>query len=390
MIEVIGEGSYGSVILCRHVKKKKNYAIKIIDFTQKISEQEIEAELTELDVYREAHSPFIVKFFGVYEKDTSLLIAMEFCSGGSVADIYEYCKTPLNEKQIASVAYCVLKGLEHLHGKNITHRDIKGANILLTQAGVAKLTDFGVSKIQEKGTKMVTTAGSPYWMAPEVISLGAYDNLADIWSFGITCIEMAESGPPRGDLHWTKVVRTIPTSPPPTLKEPNKWSPEFADFLGKCLQIKPQNRASCKELLKHPFLKGAKKTYKKELKTLVTNTITTVTTGKREAFKAKSGTQEEEDAKLEKKKSIVNNFFEGSEFISLNSRKKSVRTFTRMEGDAFDSQDNSGTVVIKSGNPGTDLVTDTNVEGEAENDEFGVDTIIIKENEDGTGTVVIK
>jgi len=284
MIEVIGEGSFGTVILCRHIKKKKNYAIKIIDFTRDISEEEIEAELAELDVYREADSPFIVKFFGVYEKDTSLLIAMEFCSGGSVADIYEYCKTPLNEKQISSVAYCVVKGLEHLHGKNITHRDIKGANILLTQAGVAKLTDFGVSKIQEKGTKMQTVVGSPYWMAPEVISIGTYDNLADIWSLGVSCIEMAEGGPPRGDQHPMRVLRMIPTLPPPSLKEPNKWSKEFQDFLGKCLQTKAQNRASCKDLLKHPFIKGAKKIYKKELKALVSSSIQTVTVAKRESL----------------------------------------------------------------------------------------------------------
>jgi len=188
---------------------------------------------------------------------------MEFCSGGSLADVYEYCKSPLNEKQIASVAYCVVKGLEHLHTKNITHRDIKGANILLTQAGVAKLTDFGVSKIQEKGTKMKTVVGSPYWMAPEVISIGTYDNRADIWSLGVTCIEIAEGCPPRGDQHPMRVIRMIPTLPPPTLKEPNKWSKEFKDFLTRCLQTKPQNRASCKELLKHPFLKGAKKNIQK-------------------------------------------------------------------------------------------------------------------------------
>jgi len=284
------------------LKRKKNYAIKIIDFTRDISEEEIEAELAELDVYRETNSPFIVKFFGVYEKDTSLLIAMEFCSGGSVADIYEYCKNTktLNEKQIASVAYCVTKGLEHLHGKNITHRDIKGANILLTQAGVAKLTDFGVSKIQDKGSKMKTVVGSPYWMAPEVISMGAYDNLADIWSLGVTCIEMAEGGPPRGDQHPMRVLRMIPTLPPPTLKEPSKWSKDFQDFLGKCLQSKPKDRASCKELLKHPFLKGGKKMYKKELKTLVAGAIETVTIAKRAALENRSHQAEKEE--VEKKK----------------------------------------------------------------------------------------
>jgi serine/threonine protein kinase len=284
MIEVIGEGSFGTVILCRHIKKKKNYAIKIIDFVRDISDEELEAELAELDVYRETDSPFIVKFFGVYEKDSSLLIAMEFCSGGSIADVYEYCKLTFNEKQIASVCYCVLKGLEHLHSKNITHRDIKGANILLTQAGVAKITDFGVSKIQEKDTKMQTVVGSPYWMAPEVISIGSYDNLADIWSLGVTCIEMAEGGPPRGDQHPMRVLRMIPTLPPPSLKEPAKWSKEFHDFLSKCLQVKPAQRSGCKELLKHPFVKSAKKIYKKELKAMVNGTIIEVTTAKRAAL----------------------------------------------------------------------------------------------------------
>jgi len=222
-----------------------------------------------------------------------------------VADIYEYCKTPFNEKQIASVAYCVTKGLEHLHGKNITHRDVKGANILLTQAGMAKLTDFGVSKIlKEKGTKMQTVVGSPYWMAPEVISIGTYDNLADIWSLGVSCIEMAEGGPPRGDQHPMRVLRMIPSLPPPALKEPNKWSKDFQDFLGKCLQPKAQNRASCKELLKHPFLKGGKKIYKKELKTLVTGAIETVTVAKRAALEKKQQQTEEREELEQKKKKI--------------------------------------------------------------------------------------
>jgi len=271
------------------LRKKKNYAIKIIDFVRDITEEELESELAELDVYRETDSPFIVKFFGVYEKDSSLLIAMEYCSGGSICDIYEYCKLTFNEKQISAVCFCVLKGLEHLHGKNITHRDIKGANILLTQAGVAKITDFGVSKITEKDNKMQTMVGSPYWMAPEVISQGSYDNLADIWSLGITCIEMAEGGPPRGEQTPLRVLRMIPALPPPTFKDPTKWSKDFQDFLSKCLQTKAGNRSVCKELLKHPFIRNSKKLYKKELKSLVLSTISDVTSQKREALQKKNG-----------------------------------------------------------------------------------------------------
>eukprot|EP01123_Difflugia_compressa_P000008 TRINITY_DN1000_c0_g1_i1.p1 TRINITY_DN1000_c0_g1~~TRINITY_DN1000_c0_g1_i1.p1 ORF type:complete len:313 (+),score=70.32 TRINITY_DN1000_c0_g1_i1:3-941(+) len=307
---------------------------------------------------------------------------MEYCSGGSVADIYEYTKTPLNEKQIASIAYCVTKGLDHLHGKNITHRDIKGANVLLTQSGVAKLTDFGVSKIQEKGTKMQTVVGSPYWMAPEVISIGAYDNLADIWSLGITCMEMAEGGPPRGDQHPMKVLRMIPSQPPPSLKEPEKWSKDFQNFLSKCLQTKPQNRSTCKELLKHPFLKGGKKMYKKELKQLVDATIAIVTEKKRDALQAKQETKE--------KKELIDN----NTFISLNSRRHSVRTFTRVEGVTDDND--TGSVIIRTTTTtttttggeectGTVIITDTNTDGDAgTNDEFGVDTTVIITDNDGT------
>jgi len=231
---------------------------------------------------------------------------------------------------------------------------------------------------------MKTVVGSPYWMAPEVLRLGAYDNLADIWSLGVTCIEMAEGGPPRGEVHPMKVLRMIPTAPPPSLKEPTKWSKEFVDFLFNCLQLKAQNRPSCKELLKHPFLKGAKKAYKKELKTLVINTIATVTREKRAALEKKDKQQAEEQEQLEKKK--IENLLNGTQFISLNTRKRSVRTFTKVEG--VDNTEDTGTVMIKSD---TILVTDTNAEGEpAENDAFGVDTVIIKEDEDGIGTVVIK
>jgi serine/threonine protein kinase len=384
MIEVIGEGSFGTVILCRHIKKKKNYAIKIIDFVRDITDEELEAELAELDVYREADSPFIVKFFGVYEKDSSLLIAMEFCSGGSISDIYEYCQYNFNEKQISSVCYCVLKGLDHLHGKNITHRDIKGANILLTQSGVAKLADFGVSKITENNIKMHTKVGSPYWMAPEVISLGSYDNLADIWSLGITGIEMAESAPPRAEQTPLRVLRLIPTSSPPSLKDLTKWSKEFNDFLNACLQIKPPNRSSCKELLKTPFIKNAKKNYKKELKTVVTSTIEEVTKTKREILVKKMS--ENPQGTLKRKETMEK--ISTSSYISMNSRKRSVRTFSRVEGSHL--PDDTGTIVVHGDKTGTVLVHDTNTDGETHNDEFGVDTVIISKFDNVTGTVIIK
>jgi len=230
---------------------------------------------------------------------------------------------------------------------------------------------------------MQTVVGSPYWMAPEVISIGSYDNLADVWSLGVTCIEMAEGAPPRGDQHPMRVLRMIPTLPPPALKEPAKWSKEFQDFLGKCLQIKPIHRSSCKELLKHPFVKSGKKIYKKELKALVTNTIIPVTTAKREALKKKmTGVGEAEQTR---RKETMDNLLSGSQYISLNTRKRSVRTFNRVEG----SLEDTGTMVIHGDDKtGTVLILDTNAEGE--NDAFGVDTVIIKEVDNQTGTVILK
>jgi len=191
---------------------------------------------------------------------------MEFCSGGSVADLIQYCKRTFQEKEISSICYCILKALKYLHSKNVCHRDIKGGNILLNQAGFAKLTDFGVSKITDKERIMHTVVGSPYWMAPELISAGTYDMTADVWSLGITAIEMAEGQPPHHELHPMRAMREIPGKEPPTLKDSKKWPKEFGQFLSTCLQKTPSSRPSCKDLLKHSFIKTLKKHSKKKLR----------------------------------------------------------------------------------------------------------------------------
>jgi len=312
---------------------------------------------------------------------------MEFCSGGSVADIMQFCKRTFQEKEIGAICYCVLKALSYLHSKNVCHRDIKGGNILLTQSGVAKLTDFGVSKIADKGKKMNTVVGSPYWMAPELISVGNYDVSADIWSLGVTCIEMAEGNPPHHDMHPMRAMRVIPTSEPPTLKVDNnkKWSKELTTLLSICLKKKPEERPPAKLLLKNPFVKNSKKMFKKELKALVTDTISTMTQEKRKTI-AKA--QEESQKTVSQ---ILNN----SGFISLNAQKGSARTFTEAEGKQMfnvDTED-AGTMVIHGGSgAGTVVVKDT--EADAGEDKLGVaggNTVIIKEDPNSnSGTVVIK
>jgi serine/threonine protein kinase len=178
---------------------------------------------------------------------------MEYCGPGSVSDLMTITKKTLNEVQIAVILRDVLKGLNHLHEKQRIHRDIKAGNILINDKFVAKLADFGVSGQSKDFTKHHTVIGTPFWMAPEVIQ-EEYDKEADIWSLGITAIEMAEGKPPYYNIHPMRAIFMIPTRPPPKLSNPDAWSPEFISFVAACLQKKPQDRPTALKLIKHPFI----------------------------------------------------------------------------------------------------------------------------------------
>jgi len=186
---------------------------------------------------------------------------MEFCDGGSALDIMNALSKTFSEDQIAAICSCMVQGLIYLHSHLILHRDLKAGNILLTSDGIAKLADFGVSaKLQHTVEKRDTVVGSPYWMAPEVISVQkdkteGYDMKADIWSLAITAIELAEGKPPLFEIASLRVIFLIPARDPPKLQQPTKWSKEFNDFLSVCLQKNPHDRPTSKELLNHPFIK---------------------------------------------------------------------------------------------------------------------------------------
>lgn len=176
-----------------------------------------------------------------------------------MADLLSHCKKPLTETQIAVVARDILKGLDYLHKMRKIHRDVKAGNILLTTKGDIKLADFGVSgQLSDTMAKRLTLIGTPFWMAPEVIQETGYDVKADIWSLGITAIEMAESKPPYADIHPMRAIFLIPSRPPPTLSKPDNYSEDFRDFIAKCLTKKPDDRPSASELLKHPFITKAR------------------------------------------------------------------------------------------------------------------------------------
>jgi len=250
IISKLGEGSYGSVYKALHKDSKQVLAIKQVPVDTDL--QEI---IKEISIMQQCDSPYVVKYYGSYFKNTDLWIVMEYCGAGSVSDIMRLRKKTLTEQEIATVLSDTLKGLEYLHARKKIHRDIKAGNILLNNEGHAKLADFGVAgQLTDTMAKRNTVIGTPFWMAPEVIQEIGYDCVADIWSLGITALEMAEGKPPYGDIHPMRAIFMIPTKPPPTFRDSDRWSPQFIDFVSRCLVKTPEKRATANQLLHSDFI----------------------------------------------------------------------------------------------------------------------------------------
>ncbi|KAH3765666.1 serine/threonine-protein kinase 3 [Pelomyxa schiedti] len=247
-LDKLGEGNFGSVWKAQHVSGK-------ILAVKKVPRDEALEITKEVDFMKDLRkSSYLVRYYASCNVKTELWIVMEYCAAGSLRGMMKICGRNLSENEIAVATCHMLRGLHCLHASNKLHRDIKAANILVDGNGIAKLADFGVSG---NGKQHHTMIGTPFWMAPEIIQDLGYDEHADIWSLGITCIELAEGEPPHFDVNPMRAMLQIPKWDPPTLTHPDKWSPAFNNFLARCLVKNPHQRPLSADLLMDPFVKPA-------------------------------------------------------------------------------------------------------------------------------------
>uniref|UniRef100_A0A674MHB4 non-specific serine/threonine protein kinase n=1 Tax=Takifugu rubripes TaxID=31033 RepID=A0A674MHB4_TAKRU len=257
IIGELGDGAFGKVFKAQNKQNGTLAAAKVIDTK---TEDELEDYMVEIDILASCDHHHIVKLLDAFYFEGKLWILIEFCAGGAVDAIMLELERPLTEPQIRVVCRQTLEALIYLHENKIIHRDLKAGNILLSLNGEVKLADFGVSA---KNTKTLqrrdSFIGTPYWMAPEVVMCETskdrpYDYKADIWSLGVTLIELAQIEPPNHEMNPMRVLLKIAKSEPPTLMHPSRWSPEFNDFLRKALDKNVDNRWSSVQLIQHPFV----------------------------------------------------------------------------------------------------------------------------------------
>ncbi|KAM6191162.1 STE20-like serine/threonine-protein kinase [Sarcoramphus papa] len=255
----LGDGAFGKVFKAQNKVTGALAAAKVIDTS---SEEELEDYVVEIEILACCDHPNITKLLDALYWNGRLWILVEFCPGGAVDAAILELEKGLTEEQIRAACKQLLLALQYLHGCKIIHRDVKAGNVLLTLNGDVKLADFGVSaKNSSTIQRRVSFIGTPYWMAPEVVQCetskeSPYGYKADIWSLGITLIEMAEMEPPYHELNPLRVLLKIAKSQPPTLRHPKRWSEDFKDFLRKSLEKSPEARWSASQLLQHPFVVG--------------------------------------------------------------------------------------------------------------------------------------
>ncbi|XP_077917038.1 serine/threonine-protein kinase TAO3 isoform X1 [Halichoerus grypus] len=249
----IGHGSFGAVYFATNAHTNEVVAVKKMSYSGKQTHEKWQDILKEVKFLRQLKHPNTIEYKGCYLKEHTAWLVMEYCLG-SASDLLEVHKKPLQEVEIAAITHGALQGLAYLHSHALIHRDIKAGNILLTEPGQVKLADFGSASMASPANSFV---GTPYWMAPEVILAmdeGQYDGKVDIWSLGITCIELAERKPPLFNMNAMSALYHIAQNDSPTLQS-NEWTDSFRRFVDYCLQKIPQERPTSAELLRHDFVR---------------------------------------------------------------------------------------------------------------------------------------
>uniref|UniRef100_A0A1A8RDF6 non-specific serine/threonine protein kinase n=1 Tax=Nothobranchius rachovii TaxID=451742 RepID=A0A1A8RDF6_9TELE len=293
IIGELGDGAFGKVFKAQNKQTGILAAAKVIDTK---TEEELEDYMVEIDILASCDHENIVKLLDAFYFQSKLWILIEFCAGGAMDAVMLELERPLTEPQIRVVCKQTLQALVYLHENKIIHRDLKAGNILLTLDGHVKLADFGVSARNTKTLQRRDSfIGTPYWMAPEVVMCETskdrpYDYKADIWSLGVTLIELAQVEPPNHEMNPMRVLLKIAKADPPTLMQPSRWSPEFTDFLKRCLDKNVDNRWGAARLLQHSFVSTV--TDSKPLRELIAEAKAEVT----EEIEEHKEEEEEEEA----------------------------------------------------------------------------------------------
>jgi len=251
VLETIGKGSFGAVYRARRRESGEVVAIKKVD----VKGEDVESIIREIEIMKDIKSPFVVRYFGNYFWRNKIWISMELCDEGSALELVQDMGT-LPELFIAPISKSVLSGLVYLHEKKVVHRDIKPGNLLLAHDGSIKLADFGISsQLTGDRTRMQTMIGTPYFLAPEVVSQGeGYSAKIDVWALGISCLQMADGKPPYSDINPMRALFLISQNDPPTLAKPDTWSPDFLDFVNRALTKAQAERPTAKDMLSFPFV----------------------------------------------------------------------------------------------------------------------------------------
>ena len=279
----IGNGGFGKVYKAMHNSSKQIYAIKIIDYTKGNINDKSNISFNYKSIQQETSlmrlvnkSDYIIKYYGSYfsRESNTIWLILEYCSSGSAVDLMLSMGRTLSEVEVSTIMEMVLKGLIYIHKLNLIHRDIKGANIMLSEEGYAKLGDFGIGIQMTDDEFRTSKKGSPHWMSPQVILNKNYDTKTDIWSLGITCLELVEGEPPFAELNPDEVMEQIANNPPKAedIIDAKEHTDDFINFVNLCLEINPKKRPSADILIKHPFIQKLSK--KKEfLRQLIQNHI---------------------------------------------------------------------------------------------------------------------